>query len=632
MVGLNSADEINSSDYYTYEPYDYTRAFYYENLGPTKVIGAEYKLVTYFSLKEYNTKYDLLGLKMKNITNICTDKRHIDLCGKYQIVITDLYDEITNQKERLYMSLGVPTNQSNVNQDNKRNKRGLINFVGNAMYTLFGVCDDKCAKKTREAIKQTEETGANILHIVKSQTTVVKTAVKKIASTLNQTEELYKEISVKEQKLHERMIQLQNRTDDVLDLLLAAEVHNLYTIITNQYAYETSTLEQIITAAREGIIHPSLMTPQELASTLKNVEQTIKKKYSIPMGTKASELSEFLKVTKISIYYENEQLVFITKIPLVIDTELSLYNIIPIPIYYAEYEMEAWYISIATYTYVAITKDRKQFTTYTEKQIKECTETAIYRVCKAPEPMQENNDNTPCEMQLFKGPETLPVKCSVKKFSLGRNIYHRFLNKNTWIHVGDDTLTISCTDLAEPFVKEVKVSGAITIVDTNCQVFTRDAVLTAVEDISSTNHKDFVPHTKMQNIFNKIPEHIHKYKMNEVWNNTSHMQLTDLHSVSKSLDEVQQMIDEEVIREQNQKHQFIHSNLLYATIALAIISIILIIAIYILLKCQYISNRQVIDIPRRLVQYTSPIRNVGRENYASRIYDEVPLRAPPSPR
>ncbi|KAF0705032.1 Uncharacterized protein FWK35_00026885, partial [Aphis craccivora] len=130
-----------------------------------------------------------MGLKMKNITNICTDKRHINLCGKYQIVITDLYDEITNQKERLYMSFEVSTNQSDVNQDNKRNKRGLINFVANAMYTLFGVCDDKCAKKTREAIKKTEETGANILHIVKSQTTVVKTAVKKIASTLDQTEE-----------------------------------------------------------------------------------------------------------------------------------------------------------------------------------------------------------------------------------------------------------------------------------------------------------------------------------------------------------------------------------------------------------------------------------------------------------
>jgi len=37
----------------------------------------------------------------------------------------------------------------------------------------------------------------------------------------------------------------------------------------------------------------------------------------------------------------------------------------------------------------------------------------------------------------------------------------------------------------------------------------------------------------------------------EICNNTRTMQLTDLYCVSKSLDKVQQMIDEEVIREQS---------------------------------------------------------------------------------
>jgi len=267
------------------------------------------------------------------------------------------------------------------------------------------------------------------------------------------------------------------------------------------------------------------------------------------MLTRASELSEFLKITKINVYCENEKIVFITLILLVIDVELSLYNIIPIPINHVEDEVEAWYISVSTYTYVAITNDRKRYTTYTEKQIGEYIETGIYRICKVSHPMRENNDNQPCEIQLFIRPEAIPMRCKVEKCSLKRNIYHRCLNKNTWIHVGDDTLTISCTDLTESFTKEVKVSGAITVLDLNCQIFTRDAVLTAVEDISSTNYKYFVPVTKMKNILNKIPEHVHNYNINEIWNNTPTMQLTDLHSVSKSLDEVQQMIVEEVIRE-----------------------------------------------------------------------------------
>lgn len=57
---------------YTEEP-DYTQHFaikkfgqrnltlYYENYGPTRLIGEHYKVVTYLSLKEYNKKYKTLG-------------------------------------------------------------------------------------------------------------------------------------------------------------------------------------------------------------------------------------------------------------------------------------------------------------------------------------------------------------------------------------------------------------------------------------------------------------------------------------------------------------------------------------------------------------------------------------------
>jgi len=48
------------------------------------------------------------------------------------------------------------------------------------MYTLFGVCHDKCTKKTQEAVKQTEE---SLLQIINAQTTVVKSTIKKIGNT-----------------------------------------------------------------------------------------------------------------------------------------------------------------------------------------------------------------------------------------------------------------------------------------------------------------------------------------------------------------------------------------------------------------------------------------------------------------
>jgi len=118
-------------------------------------------------------------------------------------------------------------------------------------------------------------------------------------------------------------------------------------------------------------------------------------------------------------------------------------------------------------------------------------------------------------------------------------------------------------------------------VNNNCQVFTQDAVLTATEEITNTNYKDFIPTTNIKNILEKVPEHIHRFEVNKEWGDNPNMQLTDLHVVFKFLDEGQQMIDQEVLREQNQRHQFIHSNLFYVTIILAALSPILIIAIYI---------------------------------------------------
>uniref|UniRef100_A0A2H8U1R0 Envelope fusion protein n=1 Tax=Melanaphis sacchari TaxID=742174 RepID=A0A2H8U1R0_9HEMI len=534
---------------------------------------------------------------------------------------------VTNQKERMYLSLeGQNTDQDISNQ---RQKRGLINIIDNVMYTLFGVCDDKCVKKTREAIQKTEETGTNILHIMKTQTTVVKTVVKKIANTINRTEELYKDVSNKEQQLHKRLLQIQNKTDDILDLLLADEVHNLYTILTNQYAYETSTLEQIITAARGGIIHPSLMTPQEIAEILRAAKQYFRNNLNIPVGTKPSEIGEFSKIAKMSVYYENDRLVFITKIPLIMDIEFTLFNVIPIPMYRMEKTIVGWYVTSLTYEYIAITKDRKKFTTYLDKQISDCTELNMYKICKLPQPIQEANSHQPCEVQLFKGADSIPNKCILKKFTLSENIYHRLNKKNTWIHVGHDVLTVGCDDLVEPFIQEMRNSGEISIIDTSCRIFTRDVVLNAIEEDSNRKYKDFVPIIKIKDLLDKIPEHIHNYTINEKWNNETDIQLTDLHSVSKSLDEVQQMIDNEIIREQTQKHQFIHSNLLYVTIGLAILSTILIIAMYILIKCRYISDRQITDISRKLVKYRTPIR---RENNSAELFDEIPFTAPPSPR
>lgn len=54
MSGHTNGDEVEFLKYYTYyESYLQDERFYFENLGPNRIVGAEYKLLTYFSIKEY---------------------------------------------------------------------------------------------------------------------------------------------------------------------------------------------------------------------------------------------------------------------------------------------------------------------------------------------------------------------------------------------------------------------------------------------------------------------------------------------------------------------------------------------------------------------------------------------------
>jgi hypothetical protein len=418
--------------YFSIENFDKNPpGLYFENYEPTRLIGAEYKLITYLSLAEYNKKYNELGRKINELDTTCQKLKLNSLCGQYNYVITGLYNEVTTQRNHMYIALGY--SETNTNRRERR-KRVLINAIGAVMNTLFGVCDDNCASKANEQIKQIEVSGISTLHIMKSQTTVMKTAVQRIGTTIEQANKMYDELKTREKQVMLKLNDVANTTNNLLDLVAMSEIHNIYTALTNQYEYETSTINQIITAARGGIIHTSLITPQELAATLKEISHKVKGKLSILMGrTNTAELYELHKITKLTVFYENERLVFITKIPLITDTELILYNAIPIPMVrtlnYGNSINTRVSINLDN-PYIAITKDRREYTTYTEIQIQTCKETKIYRMCHAYQPIQENNDLQPCEIDLFNKPHKIPNNCRSLIITVDRNIYHKLKYQN----------------------------------------------------------------------------------------------------------------------------------------------------------------------------------------------------------
>ncbi|KAF0746052.1 Envelope fusion protein [Aphis craccivora] len=102
-------------------------------------------------------------------------------------------------------------------------------------------------------------------------------------------------------------------------------------LILELYIAETDILFDVIQAAKVGLIHPSLLTPQELLKQFLNIKVGMPSGTDLPIDLNESNVQEMIPLSDITIYYSNDKIVFILNIPLVYQYELTLFQLIPIP-------------------------------------------------------------------------------------------------------------------------------------------------------------------------------------------------------------------------------------------------------------------------------------------------------------
>ncbi|KAE9530058.1 hypothetical protein AGLY_011520, partial [Aphis glycines] len=373
--------------------------------------------------------------------------------------------------------------------------------------------------------------------------------------------------------------------------------YHIFTALMTQYSYETQTLSAIITAARTSVLHPSLVTPRELAAQLVDVKLNLPLNLNLPMGTLPSEIHEFTKITKIAVFYSGSQIVFLIKIPLITETQLTLFKIIPIPHSVGLDRTDNKTHSIVLkpeYQYVGITKNRRQFTTFTEIELLHCTETETFTICPEFQPVQHESKDQPCEISLFKNPDQLPQNCESGVIIISKNIFHKLKYANTWIYTTrKDTLTITCQGVPEPYIEKIKNQGIIKL-NQECRAYAEHVVLNPTREIKTKYFTNFIPKIGVGNISYKINSSIKDIKIEKYKHKFDSGKLDNVHEMAHSLNEVENMIDEEILRQSGVEVQSnTNSLMMYAIMALLVFSLFLLAFIYISYKCKLTTMRAI---------------------------------------
>ncbi|XP_060874003.1 uncharacterized protein LOC132947788 [Metopolophium dirhodum] len=539
---------------YKVEEFRNQTLMYYENYGTVRLTGATWQLITYLPLKNYDLRHDKLQLEIGIITNLCKNSATtLEMCSRLDNIFKVMFQEISLQREKMYESIGRYTEQSETTTYTSRKRRGLINFVGSAMKTLFGVCDEECAKESVEEIGKIERTNERMLHILKDQTTVVKSTVKGISTTSDEINKLYNELVNKKDIINEVI----NKTNTLEALVLSNKIHGIFTALLSQYSMETQSIGAIITAARTGVIHPSLMTPREMADHLTQIKLTLPINLNLPMGTNPNEIYELSKITKMAVFYKDSQIVFVIKLPLVTELELTLFRILPIPqpVETMINGMKNKNHSIVLkpeFQYVAITKNREQYTTFTETQLLHCTETEIFTICPEFSPVVHSNNKNPCEIALFKNPDVLPETCETGVLVLSKDIFYKLKHANTWIYTTKgETLTIACRENSEPYITKIRKQGLIWL-SSKCRAYGNDIILNPTQEIKSKHYVNFIPEVGQGKISFKVSDRIKSMNLPKIMVNQDSHKLEKIHEIAQSLDKVQQQIDNEILTQSGQ--------------------------------------------------------------------------------
>ncbi|KAL4105010.1 hypothetical protein QTP88_020285 [Uroleucon formosanum] len=512
---------------------------YFENQGPLRLTNSDWKLLIYVKLDNFNqrTKDTMNFYKRTLITcndlTIAYEGMFKTTCDNFKPTSNSLEREVS--RKRFYMLQSIDETDTV-----SREKRGLVNLVGRVQKTLFGTLDDTDAELYDRQIEKLQSSQQNLLKIIDKQTSVLK-ATANTFKEANKMEAQINRLSV----LYNRMADTVNQTIINLDIVEARtninEQINILNLLFQQLSFETDTICEIIIAAQGGIMHSSVIAVNELRQQLKDISLIVPKEQSLPFNLNQVSLYELSKISKFNIIYKNETLIFEIVIPLVNSVELTLYHVIPLPVVKNDHYIHI----IPEYSYIAISKTHEYYLTLCMNHLILCRQTNMGTLCPETQPLRLGASELPCEVELFVKPSSIPISCPIHYLDITRSIYHRLKYQNAWIYTikTTDNVAVSCENRDQAINIQLTGNGVLTL-NEDCRGYTPQLVLTPSRHLNSTHYKDLISDVGITTNLT-IPASLKQKISSGNTHTNSVIKLTDLGQYSKSIEEIEQLIQEE---------------------------------------------------------------------------------------
>jgi hypothetical protein len=148
-------------------------------------------------------------------------------------------------------------------------------------------------------------------------------------------------------------------------------------------------------------------------------------------------------MSDMTIYFRDGSIIYVLKIPIVKDKDLTLYKLLSAPIK-LDNQLNYAYIK-PDVDYLAISINKEFFSVYNDHSLKSCKQALGFRLCKQRQISFIKNKLLNCGMALILKPNVLSSNCEIKYCKIINSTYHKLEFYNEWLFVvQNEDILITC--------------------------------------------------------------------------------------------------------------------------------------------------------------------------------------------
>jgi len=388
----------------------------------------------------------------------------------------------------------------------ERNRRGIERALSRLASVLYGSLSNLDLDFIIKKITELKHNKQQNINSIEDKIRIVQTSVNEANDTLYHLAKNQEKLQHNVLFLYAQIYENSVHINESLIKTKLLEQSVILEIMLNQYAYETQNLIGLITSAISGNIYANVFTPNKLLTELKEVKINLPTGTYLPIELSAESLPQLFRITDISVIHKEHLLIFVAKIPLIVNEEYNVYKPIPLPI---QFNNNTLIMIAPDIDYLALSNDNEKFFMLTENQWEACKQLKHNKLCKGNQPIHHRTNSELCEIQLLSNKQKIPETCKIKFLSVESSIWHGLTRTNSWLYyTKSESCTMTCLNSVHSIKIEISGGGRLTT-SPNCEIHTANSILLPMKSNSNNNiNLDLVPENLNDNSLFLLAENL----------------------------------------------------------------------------------------------------------------------------